>query len=555
MSPVSTNLAAHSTSLAALTVEACHSRSPSPARLSPRLSLPYCPAGLLHVTSPLRPHHHCPTVSMEAAGLDTSGFTLYVTSDNYTGDAIRKNPIQPSSASASAVDSYRQQLAEHTQSFTASFLASQPDVAAEDRQSILALSSSLHPPPPPPRRVRGYIDGCYDLLHSGHYNAIRQAKSLCDELVLGIHSDVEIAHHKGPTVMSDTERVAAVRACKWLDAVVFGVPYDPSVELLDYLGCDFCVHGDDLSVTATGEDAFAKVKKVGRMKVVKRTEGISTTDLVGRLLVMAKTKQQRRFDKQQLPPHQQPPQQQSQLQHASSTDNSASHPPSSRSVASQPLPLATQRMSSFLPMSFRISQFANNRTPSPSDCVVYISGSFDLFHVGHIAMLEAARRLGSFLYVGVYEDEEVERVSGVAAVMSLFERVLNVLACRCVDEVVLGVRRRVSADMMKSLNIAHVVDSEESERRMVQRTRHTAGDREEAMEAWSGVSTDEAGMAEAKAAGVYRVLELTCELTTADVVTRILDNQTKYENRNRKRTTQESDYHRNKEYVEERKNR
>ena len=468
------------------------------------------------------------------AGLDTSGFTLYVTSDNYTGDAIRTPATSPAST---VLSTYKLQLAEHIQSFTTTYLTSQPDLFADDRQSILALSSSLHPPLPPPRRVRGYIDGCYDLLHSGHYNAIRQAKSLCDELVLGIHSDVEIAHHKGPTVMNDTERVAAVRACKWLDAVVFGVPYDPSVELLDYLGCDFCVHGDDLSVTATGEDAFAKVKKVGRMKVVKRTEGISTTDLVGRLLTVAKTKQQRRLNRLQ-------------QQQAGSTHHSA--PPS---LASQPLPLSTPRMSSFLPVSFRISQFANNRTPSPSDCVVYISGSFDLFHVGHIAMLEAAKRLGTFLYVGVYEDKEVERVSGVASVMSLFERVLNVLACRCVDEVVLGVRRRVSRDMMKSLNIAHVVDSEESERRMVERTRHTASEREEALEAWSGLLTDDAGMDEAKAAGVYRVVELTCELTTADVVTRILDNQTKYENRNRKRTSQESDYLAQKEYVEERKNR
>ena len=482
--------------------------------------------------------------------MDTSGYTLYVTSSSYTGDAIRVLSTGPASA---AVTDYSQQLAEHVQSFTTTYLSSQPALSADDKHAILSLSSSLHPPPPPPRRVRGYIDGCYDLLHSGHYNAIRQAKSLCDELVLGIHSDVEIAHHKGPTVMNDAERVAAVRACKWLDAVVFGVPYDPSVELLDYLGCDFCVHGDDLSVTATGEDAFAKVKKVGRMKVVKRTEGISTTDLVGRLLVVAKAKQQRRLSRQAQPQPQPQPQQAS-IANSSSSSSSSIDLSASGPLAAQALPLTTQRVSSFLPVSFRISQFANDRTPSPSDVVVYISGSFDLFHVGHIALLEAAKRLGSFLYVGVYEDDEVERVSGAPAVMSLFERALNVLACRCVDEVVLGARRRVTRDMLKSLNIAHVVDGEESERRMVQRTRGTDSEREEAFDA-RGLAADDAGMAEARAAGVYRVLELTSELTTADVVTRILDNQAKYENRNRKRTTQESDYLKNKEYVEERKNR
>jgi len=51
------------------------------------------------------------------------------------------------------------------------------------------------------------MDGCFDLLHSGHYNAIRQVRTMCDELVIGIHSDSEIMKHKGPTIMSDEERV------------------------------------------------------------------------------------------------------------------------------------------------------------------------------------------------------------------------------------------------------------------------------------------------------------------------------------------------------------
>ena len=45
--------------------------------------------------------------------------------------------------------------------------------------------------------VRGYIDGCFDVMHSGHFNAIRQAKALCDVLVVGVHTDAEILKHKG----------------------------------------------------------------------------------------------------------------------------------------------------------------------------------------------------------------------------------------------------------------------------------------------------------------------------------------------------------------------
>ena len=69
-------------------------------------------------------------------------------------------------------------------------------------------------------------------MHSGHYNAIRQAKALGDILVVGVHSDAEIARNKREPVMKNEQRMAAVKACKWADEVVFDVPYAPSIQLL-----------------------------------------------------------------------------------------------------------------------------------------------------------------------------------------------------------------------------------------------------------------------------------------------------------------------------------
>lgn len=56
------------------------------------------------------------------------------------------------------------------------------------------------------RPVRVYMDGCFDLMHYGHANALRQAKSLGDELVVGVVSDEEIVKNKGPPVLSMEER-------------------------------------------------------------------------------------------------------------------------------------------------------------------------------------------------------------------------------------------------------------------------------------------------------------------------------------------------------------
>lgn len=54
--------------------------------------------------------------------------------------------------------------------------------------------------------IRVYMDGCFDLMHYGHANALRQAKALGDELVVGVVRDEEIIANKGPPVLSMDER-------------------------------------------------------------------------------------------------------------------------------------------------------------------------------------------------------------------------------------------------------------------------------------------------------------------------------------------------------------
>ena len=50
--------------------------------------------------------------------------------------------------------------------------------------------------------VKAYVDGCFDLVHAGHFNAIRQASLLCDGLVVGVVSTEEIEIVKGPVVLT-----------------------------------------------------------------------------------------------------------------------------------------------------------------------------------------------------------------------------------------------------------------------------------------------------------------------------------------------------------------
>ncbi|CAI6361755.1 unnamed protein product [Macrosiphum euphorbiae] len=279
--------------------------------------------------------------------------------------------------------------------------------------------------------VRVWCDGCFDMVHFGHANSLRQAKALGHYLVVGIHTDDEITKHKGPPVFTEKERSKMVRAIKWVDEVVEGAPYVTNLETLDQHNCDFCVHGDDITVTADGVDTYHLVKKANRYKEVKRTEGISTTDVVSRMLLMTR-------------------------QHFYKGDKEYEVEKEHSSVMGQDKAARSPwtGCSQFLPTTNKIIQFSEGIEPKPTDRVVYVAGAFDIFHVGHLDFLEKAHQHGNFLIVGLHTDPVVNQYKGLNyPIMNLHERVLSVLACKYVSEVVIGAPYSVTADLMKHFHV------------------------------------------------------------------------------------------------------
>lgn len=154
--------------------------------------------------------------------------------------------------------------------------------------NIKPSKSSLELSLPKREPVRIYIDGCFDLIHSGHYNAIRQAKLLGDVLVVGVNSDAEILKNKGPPVLNEKERADILRACKWVDEIAEATEYTVTEETLDRYNCQYYAHGDDPVIDVNGVDMVALLRAKGRFKMFKRTEGVSTTDIVGKLLLLTR---------------------------------------------------------------------------------------------------------------------------------------------------------------------------------------------------------------------------------------------------------------------------
>jgi glycerol-3-phosphate cytidylyltransferase len=65
--------------------------------------------------------------------------------------------------------------------------------------------------------------------------------------------------------------------------------------------------------------------------------------------------------------------------------------------------------------------------------VVYTCGTFDLFHLGHLRMIQAAAALGDTLIVAVSTDELVERYKGIRPTVNFHERLEIVRAIQGVD--------------------------------------------------------------------------------------------------------------------------
>lgn len=68
-----------------------------------------------------------------------------------------------------------------------------------------------------------------------------------------------------------------------------------------------------------------------------------------------------------------------------------------------------------------------------------MAGTLDLMHPGWVDRLKFAKQQGDFLYVGIWDDEMTRFYRGADfPIQTLQERVLEVLACKYVDEVVIG---------------------------------------------------------------------------------------------------------------------
>jgi len=131
------------------------------------------------------------------------------------------------------------------------------------------------------RMKTGFTCSCFDLFHAGHIMMLKEAKGVCDYLIVGLQTDPTIDRpEKNKPVQSVFERYVQLEACKYVDEVVV---YATEKELLDIL------HSYPIKVRIVGDEYRDKEFTGKNLEFIEtyynsRAHSFSTTELRGRVI-------------------------------------------------------------------------------------------------------------------------------------------------------------------------------------------------------------------------------------------------------------------------------
>ena len=126
--------------------------------------------------------------------------------------------------------------------------------------------------------IIGYTSGVFDLFHVGHLNILKNARSLCDKLIVGVSTDelVELYKKKTP-IIKFSERIEIVRSIKFVDAVIAQDTMD-KYEIWRKLKFNTMVVGDDWYKTEKWVSIEKNLKDCNvRVVYFPHTKGTSST--------------------------------------------------------------------------------------------------------------------------------------------------------------------------------------------------------------------------------------------------------------------------------------
>jgi glycerol-3-phosphate cytidylyltransferase len=125
----------------------------------------------------------------------------------------------------------------------------------------------------------GYTTGVYDLFHIGHLNLLKNARGMCDRLIVGVTVDELVAYKGKKSMIPFEDRIEIVRSIKYVDAAVPQYDMD-KLSACKKLGAKFLLVDDDWYETEKWKEYEKEFEEAG-IKIVyfPYTKGISSTQI------------------------------------------------------------------------------------------------------------------------------------------------------------------------------------------------------------------------------------------------------------------------------------
>jgi cytidyltransferase-like protein len=127
-----------------------------------------------------------------------------------------------------------------------------------------------------------YVDMVGDLFHQGHVELLKAARAFGDYLLVGVLSDHVVAAYKRQPIMTMSERISVIQACRYVDEVLPDAPDVVTSTFLKTHGIALVIHGSDISEEVI-KVVYNDPLQEGKFKTVKRTGEISTTEIINRI--------------------------------------------------------------------------------------------------------------------------------------------------------------------------------------------------------------------------------------------------------------------------------
>lgn len=125
--------------------------------------------------------------------------------------------------------------------------------------------------------IIGYTTGVFDLFHIGHLIMLKNAKSLCDKLIVGVTIDELVSYKGKKSVICFEERLEVVRSIKYVDAAIPQYSMN-KFEAWQKLKFDIMFVGDDWYNTTKWQDIEKQLGDVGvRIVYFPYSKGTSST--------------------------------------------------------------------------------------------------------------------------------------------------------------------------------------------------------------------------------------------------------------------------------------